>query len=417
MGSNTTDEKLRRQLAERLGQESVSDLLWELLTYMGHVQHAQTSEGFEELVGAARALQPYVRLMEGVAPSRERKKDPHKRRPDEFKPPRDGDYEVERAMALKEYLSLRASLHPLVRRFRQEVLGGRLLTGQEAHAFIESPANSRFASDDLNQKGVPIVGHVAEFVDHSVTIDENNSERFVEFEHVYINPPGETFRAQLPISVAYDDLKKARFPDHGILTNSQPHYSGVLRDTEYVYFPVYPGSVLGNLAWLSLKLSEDFCAAWDEAQAAWFVLTDEAIPPRAISGYCDSATSDHLTYGTITLKIEPWVPADTVSKFYQYLQRDALDKRSHAPELRNLAVFRFVIGDIKRFFTSGSGDVEQRPPWDELMQHWNALNHSKPSWTYRYPSKFERDYYRGGRAVVEPYKHYEPFLPYKWLVP
>jgi hypothetical protein len=138
---------------------------------------------------------------------------------------------------------------------------------------------------------------------------------------------------------------------------------------------------LGNLAWLSLKLSEEFCTAWDEAHVAWFILTDEAIPPRAISGYCDSATSDHLTYGTITLKIEPWVPADTVSKFYQYLQWDALDKRSHAPQLRNLAIFRFVIGEIKSFLTSGSGDVEQWPPWGELMQHWNALNHSKPSWT------------------------------------
>jgi hypothetical protein len=151
-------------------------------------------------------------------------------------------------MALKEYLSLRASLHPLVRRFREEVLGGRLRTGQEAQAFVESPANSRFSSDNLNQKGVPIVGHVAEFVDHAVMVDETNSERFVESEYIYINPPGETFLAKLPISVAYDDLKKARFPGPGMLTNSQPHYNGVLRDTEYVYLPIYPGSVLGNLA-------------------------------------------------------------------------------------------------------------------------------------------------------------------------
>jgi hypothetical protein len=223
----------------------------------------------------------------------------------------------------------------------------------------------------------------------------------------------------LPTSVAYDDLKKVRFPGDARQPGAS-RYTRVLRDKEFVHIPVYPGSILDNLGRLSLELSEEFCAAWDETQAAWFVLTSESIMPKVLNGRYDTASSDHLTYGTITLKVEPWVSADTVAKFYQRLQQDVLMRKGRASELRNLTVLRFVIGEIKSFFADAGGldATKHRPtPWPELMKRWNAACSFRPSWTYRHPSKFKRDYFRAGRAVVEPYDHYEVDPLYRWSVP
>jgi hypothetical protein len=421
-----TEEQLRAQLAERLGQESVSNVHWELLEYRGHVKDALdigSKAAIEDLVEAARALREYAELMEGVAPSKERMKARHKRRSREHRAPEVDDdearYAVERAATLGEYLSLRASLHPDVRRFRDKVLEGKLLTPQEAQAFIESPANSRFSPDYLKEKGVPLVRHSARFLEHGTRPEGDNSERFVEFESIHIDPPGDTFVAQLPVSVAFDDLAKVRLPaDTQQIAGGEP-YSRMVPIDEYAYVSVYPGSVLDYLGWLGLRLSEHFCSAWDEAQAAWFVLTGENSLPRSMAGHYDSATGEDLTYGTITLTVEPWAPANAVARFYQHLQQDVLGQRSRAPSLRNLAVFRFVTSELKDSLVNAGEleDIEHLPPWPEFKRRWNAMNRSKPSWTYKHLSKFQRDYYRGGRAIVEPYDHNELFPPYKWSIP
>lgn len=417
----TKEDELKRKLAKHLGLESVPDSLWEVLELRGHVEEAKASgeSGEEELTKAARTLLPYADLMEGVSlQSVEQEKSDRKRHVPQRVELQVDDYGVERATALGEYLALRGSLHPLVRRFRDEVLDGQLLNPQEAHAFIESPANSRFSLEALSESGIPTVGHRAVFVDHGVSFEDDSSDTFVEYEYIHADPPGKTLVAQLPRSVAYEDLREARFPAEGKQSVAVANYSSLVRLDEYAYIPVYPGSVLDNLGWLSLRLSEDFCAAWDEAQAAWFVLTDESIPPKSISAYYDSNISEHLTYGTITLEVEPWVPAATVTSFYQHVQKYMLGQKPRAPELRNVAIFRFVTRELKDLlFHEGNLTDERRLPWPEFMKRWNSLNHSKPSWTYRYPSKFKRDANRGARAVVEPYDHDELFLPLKWLVP
>src|SRR5215212_1724322 len=414
-----SEEQLRARLAERLGQTSVSDMHWQLLEREGHVEDARKvgEAGIEDLVEAARALGPYVELMEGVAPSPGRGEGRREGRSREYRMPevdaKEARYVLERAATLGEYLSLRASLHPDVRRFRDRILEGRFLTPQEAHAFIESPANSRFSPEFFEEAGVPLVGHTARFLDHGV-VEEGDNGGFVEFEVIYIDPPGDVFVARLPVSVFYDDLIKARFPAKTRNPISAGPYSGAYPTDERVYIPVYPDSVLDYLGWLSLRVSEHFCHAWDETQAAWFLLTGEDIAPRAMAGHYDSADGEDLTYGTITLKIEPWIPANTVAAFYQHLQRDVLRQTPRAPSLRNLAVFRFVTGELKRLLVDASEteDIEWSPQWPEFMRRWNDLHRSEPSWTYRHLSKFKRDYYRGGRAVAEPYDHRELILPY-----
>ncbi len=417
-----TEEDLRALVADRLGRESVSDTLWDLLVHKDHVDDAlKTGEaGIADLVGAARALRPYEEFMEAVRPRKEVSDEPDKREvrgaPIVFE---GGALELARARSLGAYLSLRGSLHPLVRRFREEVLGGRILTDQEVRAFVESPANSRFSPERLKDEDVPIVGHSARFLDHGVVLGGEDEANCMEVEYLHVDPPGNVLVALLPTSVYYDDLEKVRFPTGRERTEAGESSAPGVVVSSRTHAPIYPGSVLDGLARVSSTLSQDLSAAWDRAQAAWFVLTDETVLPTALSGHYASATGEYLTYGTITLEVEPWVPAEIVRRCYRDLQTQVLGQKPRAPEERNIAIFEFVASEVRGSMAraEGSTGLEERLHWQKLMVRWNKANSSRSSWTYRHPSKFRRDYRRGGRAVVEPYDHYDLWEIHKRSIP
>jgi len=411
-----TKDDLRAIVAERLGRERMSDFVWDILVYKGHVKDAldigegdSGEVGIADLVEIARALRSYEELMEGVQPRKEGSDEPDKREvrgaPIVFE---GGALELARARSLGVYLSLRGSLHPLVRRFREEVLGGRSLTDQEVRAFVESPANSRLSPERLKDEDVPIVGHSARFLDHGVVL-EGEDDRFVEFDYVYVDPPGDVLVALLPTSVYYDDLEKVRLPTGRERTEAEESCGPGVVVSSHTHVPIYPGSVLDGLARVSSTLSQDLSAAWDRAQAAWFILTDETVLPAVVSGWYVSATGEHLTHGTVTLEVEPWVPAEIVRRCYRDLQAQVLGQKPRAPEERNIAIFEFVASELKASMVrmEDSTKLGKGLSWSKLMMRWNKANASRSSWTYRHASKFRRDYRRGGRAVVEPYDHYD----------
>ncbi len=126
--------------------------------------------------------------------------------------------------------------------------------------------------------------------------------------------------------------------------------------------------------------------------------------------------SAHLSHGTITLTVEPWVPAETVVKFYQDLQAGMLGQKPRAPSRRNLAVYRFVTRHLKETFLreDGQGKAPEQPPWRELMEGWNQEN---PACEYTKESRFIRDFHRGGRAVESPYAVAELDIPMRLSIP
>jgi hypothetical protein len=310
-------------------------------------------------------------------------------------------YERQRAKILGEYLALRGTLHPLVRRFREEAFGGGTLTSNEAHELVASPAANRLPLSRFEKDDVPLIGHNAHFYHHGVVLKKGNLSKFIEFEYIYVDPPGKLIRVHLPVSVAYEDLAWLWFLSEADHSSENDGYSSVLRELDSVPTPVYPGSVLDNLRLLSLRLVEEYGYCWNESQAGWFVLTGDAVAPKAITATHHGYYSEHITHGAITLRVEPWVPASTVVKVYQYLQGNMLGQKPRAPGARNLAVFEYMIKQSRKSLQDSSqGEVPNEVSWSTVMERWN---HNNPAQAYKTKSKFRRDFHRGAQAVIHPY--------------
>lgn len=124
--------------------------------------------------------------------------------------------------------------------------------------------------------------------------------------------------------------------------------------------------------------------------------------PKCLEGEADSFSNDHLTYGSITLRVEPWITADTVTRTYQYLQSFMLRCRPRALSERNLAMTRFVIRQLRDLITHGLKDDEEltKLAWRSVMGGWNKAH---PEWAYDDERQFYRDCRRIARAVARPF--------------
>jgi len=136
MDERMEQHRLRAWLAGRLDRKDVPDPMWEILEYRGHVRQALLEEiSMGTLVAHAKALVPYVDLLESVAalPSgRERKVQAPEL-------PQHSEYELGRPRVLGEYVAFRAELDPRVQRLREQARGaeGRLLSPAEAEEYLE----------------------------------------------------------------------------------------------------------------------------------------------------------------------------------------------------------------------------------------------------------------------------------------
>src|SRR5215207_1294526 len=113
--------------------------------------------------------------------------------------------------------------------------------------------------------------------------------------------------------------------------------------------------------------------------------------------------------------VQPWVPADTVRKFYRQLQGRVLTSRPRALSERNLAVFRFVVGqqEVKpKGDNAPASELTRRhpklmrikqPSWRVMLKRWNQHYHADDKWQYRYVRNFQRDFRRAKQATVSPH--------------
>lgn len=193
------------------------------------------------------------------------------------------------------------------------------------------------------------------------------------------------------------------------------------------------GSVLYRLRALTSWLARSYCRAWNPAQITWFVLTGKATPVTAVTGCIgpiedgkarpDPNISRRKT--TITLSVEPWVPAPTIKTVYRKMQREIIGHDNREVPKRRRFLFHFVVRELRdslpeeglteqqaesyrdvirkirgSFKGTGARTVEGgRPPWRMLREEWNR-KYSDPEWRYTQDSNFSRDFYSAAGLML-----------------
>ena len=156
-------------------------------------------------------------------------------------------------------------------------------------------------------------------------------------------------------------------------------------------------------------MSEDLsklCPPWGEAQAAWFTLTDEVPSVSALTGQVNLTKNSVANYGNITLSAEPWIPADSVRRAYQDLQKAVLRRKNRPIFERNLAVFRFVVAELRSLLPRDQMwrlESVEVPSWRALCGRWNREVRQK--WRYEDVRHFRRAFLRGMNLIVRADYH------------
>ena len=162
------------------------------------------------------------------------------------------------------------------------------------------------------------------------------------------------------------------------------------------------GSVLDELSEVSTELSS-LCQPWDEAEAAWFTLTGEYPTISGVRGRAHFTLTAAVNYGNMILTVEPWVSADSVRQAYLDLQRQVLNRKNRSISERNLAVFRFVVGETLSLIPGAQMwrfPSVRVPSWRTLCERWN--NQVKQAWRYEDVRYFKRAFNRASKLVVRP---------------
>jgi hypothetical protein len=291
------------------------------------------------------------------------------------------DLERERAAAFEEHVARIAANDSRVRRFRDKVLGGELLTPEQALTLIHSPAAWGFSLLQFENWGIPLTNHTAELKEsEEYRADGRVGNRFT----VRVEPPGiERTKSRI--------LRKLPFVDE----------SGYAEN-----ITVGEGSVLGDLAELADRLYATY--PWEpKADIVHFVLTGAipAIPPVRMY-YSRKQKLDlelspgGFSHGTITLEVAPWISAKTVEAAFRDAKRQVSRNRKYRRlEEKSLKMIRFV------------AQYDEPPKGRRLLEAWNAQELVKkriendPTWYYNpdkrgESSRFWRDYHRARHALV-----------------
>jgi hypothetical protein len=155
----------------------------------------------------------------------------------------------------------------------------------------------------------------------------------------------------------------------------------------------WPGSVLGNLRKLCKALTK--AHPWDVDQATWFVLTGDAPLVRPIQAKINSSWMlGRRALTTISLNVQPWVPAETVENVYRQVQSRVLGGENKRIGDKSLRLLEFVTqrAEADGELPSGRALVEQ---WDQIWIH------EKPQWCYGADTRtFWRDLRNAQRSVT-----------------
>ncbi len=289
------------------------------------------------------------------------------------------DYEKARVQAYSLHLANRAAQDDDVRAFRQEMLGGRLLTRDEALQFVTSPALRYCTPMECREWGIPLVGHTATLVEPEQTVQHGATAVYRVV--IDVTPPGAVHRVERPVD------------------SSREHYNFFFYDeeAEQLTLRFWRGTVIDALVTLCRKLIETY--GWEMPETLRFVLCGQAPTVASIKGSHEVPAGYAPApppYAEIGLSLAPWLSDQTVLRAYRLMQQylpdgERRERDSRRTNRRNLRIFCFV---EERTATSNGS----RPPWRQLMEDWNAAHLAERYIDYR---RFARDYGRG-RDILFP---------------
>lgn len=334
--------------------------------------------------------------------------------------------ELERKAAFEEYAATCAACEDGTRRFRNSVLGDRLLTAEQARALVRSPAAQFFKANyfEFREGDIRLIGHQATLVHYDR--EEGKDGKGWHHATVYVDPPGISKTVEKPsYAVPRSAIKGPGRTDIG--DGRALHYVNERGRARKV--PVWDWSPLEQLRSLSEELAQRY--RWEPAQSTMFVLTGEipAVPALRVTKWfrsseqiLDDATwiTEHLD-ATIDVTAAAWVPSTTVAKAYRKAQIEVLGSSGGKPPgQKNLRLFRFVTERMQPLSEAAtdagalkaSGRTKM-PLGKDLVREWNRAH---PQWAYETSvgdlntRLFWRDYKRIKKtiAVGPPYRRPRP---------
>jgi len=323
------------------------------------------------------------------------------------------------------YFGWKASRLPEVMQFRNEVLGGRLLSREQAGALLNSYAARFLSPRHLSELGVPLHEHAAEIVEGYREI--GSEDKIDDRVSIRIDPPGLTLRlryADFGAGSAGEDYLTRREKREGVTlapytlplpdivlgaaeaddpeSNVEPILIGNLNTAERPS-EVWPGSLVDRIHSLSEVLATVFgwpsrvteLPAWSPQMrkdaAAMFLLTDAVPSTRPIVVRTASQRGSTLGMRRVELSIAPWVSDQDVVRAYRRAQRASIDKRNKWPKPKTREVVRFV---LRRRRPNGY----KKPSWPVLHDEWNREHPDDRFEDYRH---LRGSFERGWRWIEE----------------
>ena len=341
-GTRVNEAVLRARWEERVTtkNQKVLDELWQDLKDERYVDDALSEPEIwlEDLVQEAETRLKYWRLGGG----RKKPVGRSARTPVEVELDR---YEKECAEIVSLYLAKKAASSPKVRRFRQERLGGKLLTTEEAEEFLRRELQ-REEPGDLHSPS-ELEWSWSDFVDD------------MDLEEV--------LESVVPINLSAAGLSQRL---------------------------LFPYEAWSGKVWFGKKLAENyselclFLAAifpWHPHDAALFLLTGER--PEVVPL--------ELSYNSgrrvFTLNFAPWISEKTFRKAYRKCQTVVQGGDNRRMKERTLAVMRFV--------TKHTDDEGNRLlSWSQLTDIWNEEH--TVEWSFKGRSGLRKAYLRATEELV-----------------
>ena len=336
------------------------------------------------------------------------------------------------AQATSSYFEWLVNKHPEVVRFRDEVLGGKTLSLEQAHKLLGSYAARFFPLEWFSDWRIPVVGHTSEII---VGYDWGLHEQEVDHRvTLWVEPPGITKRVRYahPDTLILDEdgdkissrwvLMKKRgsvVPPYNMELPEDPEDTKptspppiLLSNYETPNRPmaVWPGSVVDNLYVLAEELADAFrwpshvghtkaSRGWSKDAAAKFLLTGVAplatqVPLVPLAQPIDAKLKieENKYLGSqrrIKFNISPWVPAEEVARAYKRMQKQVLEGRNRQPSPKTLEVACFVWEEERRH-------EYKSPSWPVLCDRWNKEHPKDQFKDYRH---FRTYFTRGAEAV------------------
>ncbi len=331
----------RKQLQKALDQK-IPDVVWKRVIERGYIDIANDEEIREKEAGLSYLIEVVGPLLDDYEafssspklPSTERKPDRTVNlTPDKDKPNR-------RFEALSEIVAVLANRDEDVQKFRDEVLGGKLLLPEKVPEWIK--AQKARESHTLS-------------ISIDVTAGEGLESRISEKAKQILNAieKGQNW-------FLYVD-KTSGYTLHYIVPGKK-HMGAI---------SINKDGILGQLK----RLAGSFKDFWPEAWAVHFILTGE-IRPVSIGTITFRQTSRALK---IILELSPYLTGKEVQELYFRERKSFLKMATGKTKVRELT---------DRHIKLAVFGVKELGSWTKKMQKWNARY---PQWKYSSKGTFARD--------------------------